>query len=903
MKSKIIVALILLNCSFTSACDKKNTAKAKIEVEAQTGYYELTEILVNGGDESFVSQIADTVIEDLNKHIKDVDDNGFVEIISPENNYQVFGHDNSQSYIINSNGKQIANDARHAAEVAILHGIRNTQIVGGNIYLKRAAQRSVKNEYKDFKLDMLAGKDFERYLRHKDIIDAAIESAVNSGNKPNDFAKNWQLALDLNSKLGVEKSSFSDFYGGAKGFIQSVLRLLRQEASFEDITFELNGNDLDVIIIELQRQSGKGAKKVIFTEKGFLNPIGHTDGGTGYTHSKTKPYLHFKGPNFNGSRTTDDILIGNEIADNLTGGTGRDWLDGGDGADTLKGGAGHDVLLGGKGDDDIEGGDGNDILFAGGGSDKLYGGFGDDTFFIKTRKNQTPIHDQFFGDEGSDTISFRYSQKPVNLKLKGTAQTIELDNTKVDIDSIENIIGSAFRDTLIGDIKSNTIFGSHGDDTIDGKDGDDIIEGGSGADVVNGGNGMDTLSYKSSQGGVDVSMETGKTHAFGGDASGDRFRDDFENLTGSSHSDVLEGNNLDNRISGLSGDDYIIASNGADIYDGGSGFDTVDYGNHEGDAGLNLDVIQGVKGYKYGTETSNGTHKINDIEHIVGTGWGDIIKFGDGNNVLEGAKGNDKLYGGRGDDIYFVEVGGGHDQIYENGAEGRDTIMIGYENGLSWNDIFLSLGEGTFSVKVKGETIASTQNGPYKGRQFKDVGIEVINFADSGEIKIDNLEAEYARNEPTDTNDVIIGHDNVSNLLQGLDGNDILIGGSDKNNSSDKGNLFHGGRGNDQMFAGKGNDIYIFDVGSGADSITDTGGVDHLYFGPGVDENSLLFEIKGQDLYLGLKPTGNEKSINLKASEMADRIQFVNSKGRPTYGIELYTIDNKKLDVRKYFDP
>ena len=920
MKSKIITALIAFNCYSVPAWCQTNAVKAEatIEINEQSGYYELTDISVNGGDESYASRMANSVIESLNKHIETVTGSKYAEIIDSKSNSQIFGHNRDQAYIITSKGKQNAVDGDNAAELGALHGIRNTQIVGGNIYLKRAAIRSTNNNHQRYKLDLLAGGDFEKYLRNKHIIDAAIEAGSKAGAKPSDFARHWQFTLDLNSKNGIEKSSTSDFYGGAKGFIQSILRLHNRNASLEDISFKLNEDDLEVVTNQTQHKSGKVSETVIFTEKNFLNSIGHPNGGTGYTQSKNLDYLHFKGPDLNGISNTNDILIGNEKPDNLTGGKGRDWLDGQKGPDVLNGGAGDDVLLGGSGDDHIKGGDGNDSLYAGGGSDKLYGGSGDDELhssakdgniigyggagddvFVINGKNHNTTHHKFYGGAGSDTISFRYARKAVVLTLEGSSQTIDQGRIKTDIENIENITGSPYGDTLIGDGRSNKLFGSGGDDTINGKGGDDIVEGGAGADTLIGGNGTDTLSYEQSIGGVDVSLEIDKLHAFGGDASGDSIEDTFENLTGSSSADVLEGNILSNTITGLSGDDYIIASNGADIYSGGRGFDSVDYGNHEGGAGLKLDAVRGIQGYKHSANPSTGTHQLKSIEHIVGTKWDDVIKFGKGNNVLEGGKGADILYGGRGDDTYFVEIDGGHDQIIEYGAEGRDMILIGYQNGLSWNDIFLALNDGMFEVKANDETIVSTKNGPYKGRKFKDLGIEVINLANSGEIEIDILEAEYTGQAPTNIDDTLVGHDNTSNLLQGLDGNDVLIGGATKDSKSDKGNLFNGGRGDDQMFAGDGNDIYLFDVGSGADTITDQGGIDHLYFGPGVKEDSLLFEIKGKDLYLGLKPKGDKNLTDLKASQMVDRIRFVNSKGRPSSGIELYTINNKTIDVRK----
>jgi hypothetical protein len=51
--------------------------------------------------------------------------------------------------------------------------------------------------------------------------------------------------------------------------------------------------------------------------------------------------------------SADDVLLGNDDANRLDGGQGRDTIDGRGGADQLLGGAGSDTLAGGEGDDSI----------------------------------------------------------------------------------------------------------------------------------------------------------------------------------------------------------------------------------------------------------------------------------------------------------------------------------------------------------------------------------------------------------------------------------------------------------------------------------------------------------------------------------------------------------------------
>ena len=86
------------------------------------------------------------------------------------------------------------------------------------------------------------------------------------------------------------------------------------------------------------------------------------------------------------------------------------------------------------------------------------------------------------------------------------------------LQGIENLVGSAFGDTLIGDL---------GDNAIDGGAGDDQIVGYDGADAINGGAGIDTVYYFNAAVTVNLAAGIGT----GGDAQGDTFQN-VENVVG-----------------------------------------------------------------------------------------------------------------------------------------------------------------------------------------------------------------------------------------------------------------------------------------------------------------------------------------------------------------------------------
>lgn len=99
--------------------------------------------------------------------------------------------------------------------------------------------------------------------------------------------------------------------------------------------------------------------------------------------------IPFDGLGSAGFGDNDLLIIGDELDNFLTGGSGHDEIEGGAGNDTLKGGTGNGILTGGDGNDDLDGqagteklfgGAGDDILRAGDGYDRLNGGAGKDTF-------------------------------------------------------------------------------------------------------------------------------------------------------------------------------------------------------------------------------------------------------------------------------------------------------------------------------------------------------------------------------------------------------------------------------------------------------------------------------------------------------------------------------------------
>ena len=206
----------------------------------------------------------------------------------------------------------------------------------------------------------------------------------------------------------------------------------------------------------------------------------------------------------------NDVLYGDDGANTLGGGPGDDELHGLGDDDHLRSGegaeAGTDLLDGGEGVDtanyylswdpvqaDLTTGqavtNGVDTLES---IENLFGSKNNDTLVGNDENN---VIQGFQGDDvmdgrgGTDTAAFGNSFELLIDLVEGTA--VE-DRGSDTLENFEDVIGSAYADTIIGHEGPNAIWGGSGDDTLVGANEDDTLIGERGNDNVNGGTGTDT---------------------------------------------------------------------------------------------------------------------------------------------------------------------------------------------------------------------------------------------------------------------------------------------------------------------------------------------------------------------------------------------------------------------------
>ena len=455
-------------------------------------------------------------------------------------------------------------------------------------------------------------------------------------------------------------------------------------------------------------------------------------------------------------------------------------------------------------------------------------------------------NDVITGGNGSDTINLSGSTTAITVNLAVGTSTSASEGTDT-LWSIENVVGSAYNDTLIGDTNDNTFVGGAGADSITGGGGSDTVDysasalgvtidlslgtgvggdaggdvllgirniigtaladsltgdananffiGGAGADTIFGGDGIDTVSYATSSAAVNLNLFAGTSA--GGDAANDYLLY-IENLVGSSYDDTLTGSTGANVIYGGAGNDVLSGSAGVDTLYGGVGNDTYVVDNVNDviveNAGEGTETVSTSVTWTLGANLENLTltglidlrgtgNSTNNL--IIGNTSTGIVSGAKGYNLLQGMDGNDTLMGMGGNDT--LDGGTGNDSMV--GGVGDDTYYVD-----SANDVVVeNTGEGVDTVR---SSISYTLN------------TYVENLTLTGTSAIDGT--------GTAANNIMIGND-YANLLTALTGNDSLTGGGGND-------TLDGGTGNDAMNGGLGDDSYYVDqIGDKITELTSQG--------------------------------------------------------------------------------
>ena len=397
----------------------------------------------------------------------------------------------------------------------------------------------------------------------------------------------------------------------------------------------------------------------------------------------------------------------------------------------------------------------------------------------------------------------------------GNIITIESTRNNPNVIEVTAVNAGAGDDTVTiqqGDQRYLIVHGETGTDTIDatptttgvavfGDEGNDTIRGGSGDDVLSGGLDDDLIH---------------------GNAGDDVILGDNALIVRDASYTVQRIETADESQSGV---DVLFGDEDDDIILGGAGGDTLRGDLEGGGSSIGTDIILGDNGV---VVRNDGTDEANDVfSRSHGIGGIDIIKGGDGDNIIIGGALGDSITGGLGNEIILGDGGrvtrDENDVITRVETEEDNVGGVDDIDGGAGKDVILGGAEGDVITALLGDNII---------------------LGDAGQVNLNS-----GSNDIFTTNPAVGGADEITG---GGDGSNIIIGGA-------AGDTIKGGIGDDVVLGdgGKvtrdGNSVV-----RRVETIEDaTGGVDDIDGGAGNDvilggaEGDIITADLGGNIILG----------------------------------------------------
>lgn len=609
-----------------------------------------------------------------------------------------------------------------------------------------------------------------------------------------------------------------------------------------------------------------------------------------------------------------DVLFGTGGTDAVRGLGGDDQLFTIGGNDDLTGGTGRDLLFGGSGDDvyRFARGDGYDTITEVGGVDTVLLGADIAAADVTVRRNGTILVLQVGASDEVDVDGF-FRSIDSEIESVTFADGTVWDNATLR-SMTDQLNGTSGADVLNGNGASERIYGLAGNDQLNGFGGDDLLDGGTGNDTMAGGQGNDTYVVDSASDVVTESSGQGTDSVQSSVTLG--LASNVENLlltgtapingTGNTLANTITGNSAANTLSGGAGADTMIGGAGNDSY-------TVD---NAADAVTEL-VDEGVD-----TVTSSVTHTLAaNVENLTLTGSSGLRATGNtldnlltgnsgantltgdaGNDRLDGGSGTDTMIGGSGDDTYVVNTSA--DVVTELAGEGVDsiessvTLTLGAGNTV---ENLRLLGSGRINATGNGLAnvlTGNTGNNTLTGNAGDDTldggaGTDTMRGGAGNDTYVVERSADVTTENANEGIDTVVSSvtrtlgSNLENLtLSGAGaingtGNtlaNVLIGNGAANTLAGLAgdDTYDGGAGNDALTdnATTSSDVYRWGIGSGTDTVTDSGGGgDRVELGAGITAEQLVFSHVGNNLELTVAGASDKLVVANWYLSSANRIE------------------------------
>lgn len=537
---------------------------------------------------------------------------------------------------------------------------------------------------------------------------------------------------------------------------------------------------------------------------------------------------------------SDQVIVGSGDLDVLDGGAGNDVLRGGAGGDMYKFGRGY-------GQDVIAEDNSSSMNPLSAGIDFLQF-LGDDLdaddLFLQRFGEGDDLHITLLDDEGNltdDTLTLEDQFDGLRLNLTGFLAT------NVDSSLELDYIAPNLVERFLFENGSSLDFDQMAQAVLDNAktDGSDAIYGFLHANSLDGGAGDDYL----------VGREGGDTYIYGRDYGLDQIEDgDYSVKLFGAPDDYLAF------IDDLRWTDFDFLRDGAT-----DNLTLQVSGTTDGVVFQDFLLAEPFQGFINLIEWFNfadGTewHYTQLLQHYV-----DIAKT-DGDDTIygfltadsiDGGRGDDDLQGQGGSDTYILRAGDGSDRILDTGGA-SDRVQL---QNIALDDVdFTRTGlDLIVTNRVTGEVTTFVNQYVRDGAQ--GFAIEVFEFSDQV-VNFNDINPEDIDRAGTAGDDYLEGSD-FAETIDGLGGNDTLVGGSD-------------------------GDIYKFDVGYGNDLIVDqqvaavwagrngreveTG--DRIQFGNSITRDMIVFSKDGNDLYIEITGFPDTLRIRGQFSDVTEGVEF-----------------------------
>ena len=708
--------------------------------------------------------------------------------------------------------------------------------------------------------DTLTGNDGD------DVIDGGAGNDTLKGNSGNDTLIGGKGNDRLEGSYGDDTyiwnlgDGFDTIYDYNGGNTDNDTIKFGEGISFEDLSFERDGNSL---IIYVNNDKTQGIKiQDYYSSYSQVEKLKFANGTIVETSTiavTTDRSDALAAQDITGT-DNNDTLTGGNFGDMLTGNDGNDVINGGAGNDTLKGNSGNDTLIGGKGNDHLEGSYGDDtyIWNLGDGFDTIYdyNGGNTDNDTIKFGEGIS-FEDLLFERDGNDLVIYVNNDKTQGITIQnyysGYSQVEKLefaDGTIVETSSVSIVEPEEPSEnagqTISGTSDDDILIGSDGDDTINAEDGYNDITGGKGNDIISAGYDRDTFYYNLGDGYDKITDLGGRDQIIFGD--------------GISKENISFYRKNDNLIISIN-DDF---SQGIEIID----FFRNNDNRIENIKFADNSTLRLTTGLILKTNELDGsiTGTVED-DTLIGNIGENNLNGSSGDDILNGGKGNDTLDGDVGNDTYIWNLGDDIDTIRD--TAGLNTIKFG-EN-ISFDDLTFKQDGNNLRLIVKNDIsqgIIIQDHFSSNNINNNYHPITIFEFSDGSkfDFRENNITLTYDNRAETITGNIgdnIIDAQGGDDTITTYGGDDIINGGAgDDEISSGNGNdIITGGSGNDIINGEAGNDTYIWNLGDGMDTITDSSGFDKIKFGEGITSANLSFFKQGNNLLIFINDNHQEGII------------------------------------------